>query len=65
MAVEITLTRKQLERIITFIGIDDRVHSMTIFEEYESGIGLSHRVVCHTNKIERDYEEDITDVEIW
>ncbi len=65
MATQITLTRKQLERIITLIGIDERVESVTIFETHTSGIGASHHVLCHTTKIERDYEADITDVEVW
>jgi hypothetical protein len=65
MATQITLTRKQLERIITLIGIDDRVESVTIVETYTSGIGASHHVLCHTSKIERDYQADITDVEVW
>lgn len=65
MATEITLTRNQLERIITFVGIDDRVESITIIEKSDSGIGASHWVVCHTSKIERDYEADITDVSNW
>jgi len=65
MATQITLTRKQLERILTLITIDDRVESVTIFESHTSGIGASHHVFCHTNKSERDYETDITDVEVW
>ncbi len=65
MAKEITLTRKQLERILTLITIDDRVESVTIFETHTSGIGASHHILCHTSKIERDYEADITDVEVW
>ncbi len=65
MATQITLTRKQLERILTLITIDDRVESVTIFESHTSGIGASHHVFCHTNKSERDYEADITDVEVW
>ncbi len=65
MASQITLTRKQLERIITLIAIDDRIESMTIFETHTSGIGASHHIFCHTDKTERDYEADITDVEVW
>lgn len=65
MAAKITLTRKQLERIITLIGVDDRIESVTLIQTHDSGIGASHHVMCHTNKIERDYEVDITDVETW
>ncbi len=65
MGTSITLTRNQLERIITLIGIDARVESVTIFETHESGIGSSHHVLCHTAKSERNYEADITDVENW
>ncbi len=65
MGTSITLTRNQLERIITLIGIDERVESVTIFETHTSGIGASHHVLCHTAKSERNYEADITDVENW
>lgn len=61
----ITLTRKQLERIITHIALDDGIESVTVFESHESGIGVSHRALFNKSQIERSFEADITDVETW
>ncbi len=65
MSSEITLTRKQLERIITHIALDDGIESVTVIESHESGIGASHRALFNKSQIERSFEADITDVEMW
>ena len=61
----LTLTRKQIERIITFIALDEGVESVTIFEDHRSGIGLSHWALFNKSQTERSFEADITDVEVW
>lgn len=65
MARQMTLTRKQLERIITLIGIDGNVESVTIEERHDSGIGRAHWITCHYADSSRDFSTDITDVEQW
>jgi hypothetical protein len=60
-----TLTRKQLERIITIIGINGRVESVTIEERHDSGIGLAHWITCHCADKSQDFSTDITDVSTW
>lgn len=65
MSSKITLTRKQLERIITHLALDDGIESVTIIENHESGIGASHCAVFNKYQIERSFEADITDVEVW
>lgn len=65
MAAQITLTRKQIERIITHVALDQGIESVTVIESHESGIGASHRVLFNKSQIERSFEADITDVEVW
>ena len=36
-----------------------------IEEINDSGIGASHWATYHTNRIERDFLENITDVSVW
>lgn len=60
-----TLTRKQIEAIITHMALDQGIESVTIFERYDSGIGASHRAVFNKSQVERSFESDITDVSVW
>lgn len=65
MSSEITLTRKQLEHIITLIGVDGRVTAVTICQSSESGIGTHHRGTFHYKDEQDNFEYDITDVDTW
>ena len=60
-----TLTRNQIERIITLIGIDTRIKSVTIKETNTSGIGVNHRAVFHYAEPGQGFEADLTDVSDW
>lgn len=62
---EVTLTRNQIERLAVFLALQENIERVTIQESHTSGIGASHRAVYYTNKVERDFEEDITDVSDW
>lgn len=62
---KVTLTRRQIERLAVFLALQKNVESVTIEETSESGIGVSHWAVYHTNRIERDFQEEITDVSVW
>jgi hypothetical protein len=62
---KVRLTRRQIERMAVFLALTKNVESVTIEEEHESGIGASHWAVYHTNRPERDWEEEITDVSNW
>ena len=61
----ITLTRKQIEAIITHLALDQNIDSVTISETHASGIGASHHALFNKSQIERSFEADITDVEVW
>lgn len=62
---KITLSRYQIERLAVFLALTESVKSVTIEETNESGIGANHCAIYHTDKIERDWQEDITDVGNW
>lgn len=62
---KVTLTRRQIERLSIFLSLQQNVENVTIQETNESGIGLTHWAVYHTNKVERDFQEEITDVSNW
>ena len=61
----VTLTRRQIERLAVFLTLQKNIERVTIEETNESGIGASHWAVYHTDKIERDFQEEITDVSNW
>jgi hypothetical protein len=48
-----------------FLALTKNIERVTIEETSDSGIGASHHAVYHTSKIERDFQEDITDVGNW
>lgn len=62
---KVTLTRHQIERLAVFLALTKNIERVTIEETNESGIGASHHAVYHTTKIEREFQEDITDIESW
>lgn len=62
---KVTLSRHQIERLAVFLTLTESVKSVTIEETNETGIGNSHWAVYHTDRIERDWQEDITDVSNW
>ena len=62
---KVTLTRHQIERLAVFLALTENIERVTIEEPNESGIGASHHAVYHTTKIERDFQEDITDIGSW
>jgi hypothetical protein len=61
----ITLTRDQIERVAVMLALQENIKSVTIEETYESGIGPAHRATFHTNQLEREFQDDITDVSNW
>ena len=62
---KITLTRRQIERMAVFLGLQENINSVTIEQTSDSGIGATHWAVYHTNKLQRDWQEEITDVSNW
>lgn len=62
---KITLTRKQIQSIITHIALDEGIDSVSVSEVFQSGIGVSHYALFNKSQIERSFEVDITDMEIW
>lgn len=62
---KVTLTRYQIERLAVFLSLQENVERVTIEETNETGIGASHWAVYHTNRVERDFQENITDVSAW
>ena len=47
------------------LALQENIKSVTIEENHVSGIGASHNAVYHCDKIERAFEQDITDVGNW
>lgn len=47
------------------MALDQGIDSVTVTETYDSGIGRSHRAVFNKRQLERSFEVDITDVEVW
>ena len=62
---KVTLTKRQIERMALVLALTDNVESVTIEQTNESGIGATHRAVYHTDKLEREWQEEITDVSTW
>lgn len=62
---KVRLTRHQIERLNIFLALQKNIESVTIEETNETGIGPSHWAIYHTDKIERDFQEEITDVSTW
>ena len=62
---KVTLTRRQIERLSVFLSLNKNVNAVTIEETNTSGIGANHWAVYHCDKVERDFDEDITDVSVW
>lgn len=62
---KVKLTRRQIERLAVFLSLQQNVEHVTIEETHESGIGASHWAIYHTAQIERDFDEEITDVSTW
>jgi hypothetical protein len=62
---KVTLTRHQIERLAVLMALTNNIQSVTIEETHRSGIGASHWAVYHTDKLEREWQEEITDVSTW
>jgi hypothetical protein len=62
---KVTLSVNQIKKLAVFLTLNDNIERVTIEETNESGIGASHHAVYHTTKIEREFQEDITDVGNW
>lgn len=62
---KVTLTRRQVERLAVFLTLQENITDVTIEETNESGIGPTHWAIYHTDKIERSFQEEITDVSNW
>lgn len=61
----VTLSRHQIERLAIFLTLNTNVNSVTVQETSVSGIGAHHWAVYHTDQIEREFQDDITDVGTW
>jgi hypothetical protein len=62
---KVTLSANQIQKLAVFLALNDNIERVTIEETNESGIGANHHAVYHTSKIEREFQEDITDVGNW
>jgi hypothetical protein len=62
---KVTLTRHQIERMAVLLSLTDNIQRVTIEQTHESGIGATHWAVYHTTKVEREWQEEITDVSTW
>lgn len=63
LANKVTLTRLEIERIITYMALNLNVDSVDI-EQSSFGIGLVHVATYYVNRGE-SVTQDITDVGVW
>ena len=63
----VTLTRKQMDKLVEFVTNFKDVQWFTIEETHESGIGASMYIRCSLfgNDSEPETTVDITDVSVW
>jgi len=61
----ILLTRTQIQQLATFFALDAGIEKVEIEERSSSGIGLSTTAYFFKDKIENNFEADITDVSTW
>lgn len=62
---KVTLTAKQIKELAVWISLNGSIERVTIEETNDSGIGLNHTAIYHTQQVERTYSQNITDVGAW
>lgn len=65
MAASITLTRNQMQKVITMLALNERIEKIRIVEQSKSGIGPDVTVYFYDIKNVPQNEMDITDVDSW
>jgi hypothetical protein len=62
---KIELSRRQIEQIAIYVALNQNVQSVTIEQTSDSGIGLNHHAIFHSDSWHKDFSVDITDVSNW
>ena len=62
---KVTLSRNQILKLATMLSLDDNIKSVTIKEDHDSGIGPGHYAYFYKSQVERNFEDNITDVSNW
>ncbi len=65
MAASITLTRNQMQKVITMLALNERIEKIRIIEQSKSGIGPDVTVYFYDIRNVPQNEMDITDVDSW
>lgn len=62
---KISLTKKQLERILIYMQLNDHARSVVIMQKSTSGIGPNTYAQYYNQRGRMVQEDDVTDVETW
>ena len=65
MSVQLTLSRHQLEQVITMLALNQNIKRIKFVEQSKSGIGPDVNVYFYNNVKVPHGTMDITDVDTW
>ena len=65
MSTQLTLSRHQLEQVITMLALNQNIKRLKFVEQSKSGIGPDVNVYFYNNVKVPQGTMDITDVDTW
>ena len=65
MSTQLTLSRHQLEQVITMLALNQNIEKIKFVEQSKSGIGPDVNVYFYNNVKVPQGTMDITDVDTW
>lgn len=65
MSAQLTLSRHQLEKVITMLALNQNIKTIKFVEQSKSGIGPDVNVYFYNNVKVPQGTMDITDVDTW
>ena len=65
MAKSMTLSRHQMQKVITLLALNERIQKIRFVEQSKSGIGPDVTVYFYDDRNVPQNEMDITDVDNW
>lgn len=65
MAKQMTLSRHQIEQVLTMLALNTRIDRVKFVEQSKSGIGPDVTAYFYDERNVPQYDMDITDVNTW
>jgi hypothetical protein len=65
MAQQMTLSRHQIEQVVTWLALDQNVKTVRFISQSKSGIGPDVTAYFYDDKNVPRHDMDITDVSMW